>query len=99
MLAAIDEARRNGAQQLDDVRQVVLVARIILAAVRIEQIVAGGQLEGQTGRRPDVGGEIVRGAEQHLDGTVLPCLDVVGEVVVLWNLENLVRRTKVNEIP
>ena len=40
VLPAEGDVFRNGPDQLDDVRQVVLVARIVLARVRLEQVVA-----------------------------------------------------------
>ena len=74
----------NVAEELDDVREVVLVARAVLARVRLEEVVARRHLEGHARRRPDVGRRTVPGAQQHLQAPVLPRLDVLREVVVLF---------------
>ena len=80
----------NVADELDDVREVVLVARVVLARVRLEEVVARRHLEGHARRRPDVGRRAVPGAQQHLEAAVLPRLDVLREVVILWVAENIV---------
>ena len=61
----------------------VLVPGVIVPRVRLEQVVTGGHLEGHAGRRPDIGRRPVSGAEKDLQAAVLPCLDVLREVMVL----------------
>lgn len=82
LLAGVDDRLGNVAQQLDDVRQMVLVARVPVARVRLEQVVAGRQLEGHAGDAPHVGRGAVAGADQHLQRPVLARLYVLGEVLV-----------------
>ena len=50
--------------------------------MRLEQVVAGGELERHARGAPDVGGRAVAGADEHLKRAVLPRLDVLSEVVV-----------------
>jgi len=83
MLAPQDHRLWYGAQQLDNVRQVVLVSAVRLAGVGVEQIVTRGQLKGQAGGAPNVGGIIVRRSQKHLDRSVLTRLNVLSEVMVL----------------
>ena len=71
------------ADELDDVSEVVLVAGVVLARVRLEEVVAGGQREGHAGRGPDVGGGAVPRSEEDLQRAVLAGLDVLSEVMVL----------------
>mmetsp|Transcript_117496 Transcript_117496/g.251070 ORF Transcript_117496/g.251070 Transcript_117496/m.251070 type:complete len:229 (-) Transcript_117496:967-1653(-) len=58
----------------------VLVTRVFLRGLRIEEIVAGHELEDHAGQRPDVSGDIVASVDDRLGRAVLPRLDVVGEV-------------------
>ena len=83
VLAGHGDGGRDDADQLDDVGEVVLVPAVVLARVRLEQVVPGGQLEGHAGRAPDVCRGPVAGAEQHLQRAVLPGLDILRVVVVL----------------
>jgi len=71
-----------GTQKLDDVRQVVLVARVAVARVRLEQVITRGKLESleaneRVSKRekgvkhhasgaPDVRRAVVAGADEHL---------------------------------
>jgi hypothetical protein len=45
VFAGEGDVSRDLAEQLDDVSQVVLVSRVVVAGVRLEQEVPGGQLE------------------------------------------------------
>jgi hypothetical protein len=72
---------RDGAHQLNDVSQVVLVSGVVFAAVRLKQVVTCGQLKGHASRRPDVGRGSVPGAEEDLEASILPGLDVLCKVV------------------
>ena len=83
VLAGHGDGGRDDADQLDDVCEVVLVPAVVLARVRLEQVVPGGQLEGHAGGGPDVCRGPVAGAEQHLQRAVLPGLDILRVVVVL----------------
>lgn len=49
VLAGQSDVGRDGAAELHDVGQVVLVPRVVVPTVRLEQVVACGQLEGHTG--------------------------------------------------
>ena len=84
VLAGHGDGGRDDADQLDDVGEVVLVPAVVLARVRLEEVVARRHLEGHARRRPDVGRRTVPGAQQHLQAPVLPRLDVLREVVVLF---------------
>ena len=84
VLAGHGDGGRDDADQLDDVCEVVLVPAVVLARVRLEQVVPGGELEGHAGRAPDVCRGPVAGAEQHLQRAVLPGLDILRVVVVLY---------------
>ncbi|RNA07690.1 hypothetical protein BpHYR1_027982, partial [Brachionus plicatilis] len=71
-----------GPEKLDDVGYVVLVARVVLAAVWLEQVVAGGQLERHACQTPDVGACCVARAQDDLQRAILPRLNVLGEMVI-----------------
>ena len=58
-----------------------LVSGVIIPRVRLKQVVPGGELEGHAGRGPDVGRGVVAGAQEDLQGPVLPGLDVLRVVV------------------
>ena len=45
VFSAERDVARNGTEQLDDVREVVFVARVVLTRVRLEQVVARRELE------------------------------------------------------
>ena len=93
------QAQRLGerAQQLDDLRDVIVVFAVLGARLRIEQIVAcnelknlgvsalSGEFPGGTyhgSHAPYVGAGAPFRAEDDLGRPILPSLDVVGEVVV-----------------
>ena len=61
----------------------VLIPSVVLARVRLKQVVASRHLKSHASGRPDISGRPVAGPQQHLQGPVLACLDVLGEVVVL----------------
>lgn len=61
----------------------ILVPAVRLTRMRIEEVIASGQLEGQARGAPDISGVIVRRTQQHLDRAVLTRLYVLGEMVVL----------------
>ena len=82
VLAAHGDLVGHRAEELDDVRDVVFVARVVLARVRLEQVVAGGQLERHARQAPQVGAGRVAGAEYHFERAVLTRLYVLGEVVI-----------------
>lgn len=63
----------------------ILVAAVRLSCMRIKQIVASGQLEGQARCAPDIGGIVVWRTQQHLNRAILTRLYVLGEVMVLSN--------------
>ena len=73
----------NSSNQLDDMSEMVLVPRVVLPRVRLEQVVPRSHLKSHTCCGPDVRGRPVAGPQQHLQGPVLAGLDVLGEVVVL----------------
>ena len=50
--------------------------------MRLDQVVAGGQLEGHARERPEIGGRTVARAEYDLERAVLTRLYVLGEVVI-----------------
>lgn len=88
MLSPHDEAWRDRrAEQLNNVRQVILVPRVGLAGVRVEQVVAGCKFESQACGAPDVCRVRVRNSQEHLDGAILTRLNVVGEVIMLRKRE------------
>ena len=84
----------NVAEELNDVREVVLVARVVLARVRLEEVVAGRHLESHARRRPDVGRGAISCAQQDLEAAVLSRLDVFREVVILLYKRILCKVTK-----
>ena len=75
------DVARDGAHQLDDVCQVVLVPGVVLPTVRLKEVVSCSQLEGHAGSRPDVSLGTVPRSEEDFEAAVLPSLDVLGEVV------------------
>ncbi|GIX60907.1 uncharacterized protein BcabD6B2_03420 [Babesia caballi] len=79
--ARLDHGARNGAQELDDQLQVVQVALLAAAAVRVKEVVAGDELEDDARQRPEVGRLVVTDAQDGLGTPVLPSLDLVGEVL------------------
>mmetsp|Transcript_4273 Transcript_4273/g.10014 ORF Transcript_4273/g.10014 Transcript_4273/m.10014 type:complete len:200 (+) Transcript_4273:3-602(+) len=79
------ELARHRAEQLDHERKVVGVPRQLLVLrvhARVEQVVAGHQLEQDARHGPDVARLVVLRADDHLRRPVLARLDVVGEVLV-----------------
>ncbi len=53
---------RNVAEELADVRQVILVPGVVFARVGLKQVVSGGHLESHAGDGPDVCGRVVPSA-------------------------------------
>ena len=49
--------------------------------MRLKQVVPRGELEGHAGGGPDVGRGVVAGAQEDLQGPILPGLDVLRVVV------------------
>ena len=58
-----------------------LISGVIIPRVGLKQVVTRGELEGHAGGGPDVGRGVVAGAEEDLQGPVLPGLDVLRVVV------------------
>ena len=85
----------NVADELDNMREVVLVARVVLARVRLEEVVAGRHLESHARRRPNVGRGSISCAQQDLETAVLSRLDVFREVVILLYYRILCKDTQV----
>ncbi|GMR43376.1 hypothetical protein PMAYCL1PPCAC_13571 [Pristionchus mayeri] len=80
--ALLVDSGRDRPEQLDDVRQMIVVPRVVRTLVWLEEVVARGQLEGHARSAPNVGRRPVASADEHLQGSVLPRLDVLREVVV-----------------
>merc|ERR1719150_2227518 len=62
--------------------QVVLVPGVVLTTVGLKQIVACSQLKCHAGKGPDISRSAVARAYQHLQGPILPGLNVLSEVVL-----------------
>ena len=76
------------ATQLDDVGEVVFVSGVVVPGVGLEQVVPRGELEGHTGRGPDVSRRSVSRPQQHLQRSVLSGLDIL-RVVMILKLDNM----------
>lgn len=61
----------------------ILVPTVRLTRMRIEEVIACGQLEGKARGAPDISGIVVGRTQQHLDRAVLARLYVLGEMMVL----------------
>ena len=83
VLAGHGDGGRDDADQLDDVGEVVLVPGVVVPGVGLEQVVPRSQLEGHTGRRPDVSRRSVPRPQQHLQRSVLSGLDILRVVMIL----------------
>lgn len=65
IFAILRYAMRYSSQELDYVGQMVVIATVIIALVRLEQVITGGQLEGHTSGAPNVSRKAIPGAEYH----------------------------------
>ena len=82
IVALLQHGAWERANQLDDLRHVVVVLGVRLPASRIEQVVACQQLKHKARKRPQVCAGAPMVAQQHFGRPVLACLDLVREVVV-----------------
>jgi hypothetical protein len=76
------EAFRHLAQQLQDLRDVIIVFIVFSSGLRLEQVIARQQLEEQTRSRPHVHALIPTRSQNDLRTPVLPRLNVVGKVMI-----------------
>ena len=83
VFAGHGDVRGDHPTQLDDVGEVVLVPGVVVPGVGLEQVVPRGQLEGHTGRGPDVCRRSVPRPQQHLQRSVLSGLDILRVVMIL----------------
>ena len=66
---------------LDWLMSAHLVSGVIIPGVWLKQVVPRGELEGHTGGGPDVCRGMIAGAQEDLQGPILPGLDVLRVVV------------------
>ena len=64
-------------------RNVIFVSAVLFSTVRFEEIITRGQLKCHASHTPDICRCIVASAENHLQRAVLPCLNVVSEMLML----------------
>jgi len=74
---------RDGTQEFDDMRQMVIISRVFFRRMRFEEIVSGGQLKCHASRRPDVCRRAIAGAQYYFQTPVLTSLNVFSEVMIL----------------
>ena len=73
----------NRLDEFDDVCQMILVSRVILATMRFKKVVTSGQLKGHTCGGPDISWRAIARTQQDLEASVLPRLNVLSKMMSL----------------
>lgn len=82
LLSGLCELLRHRAHELHHLGQLVVGFGVLRAFARLEEEVAGDELEDHAGERPDVRARVVVDAEEDFWRSVLTRLNSLGEVVV-----------------
>lgn len=73
---------RDGAEKFDTKRKVIFIARILLRALWVEEVVSGNELKHHARQTPYVRGGAVAGAQDYLRAAVLARLNLLREVPI-----------------
>ena len=71
VLSAENDSFGQGADELGDECNVILVSAPVVATVRVEEVVASQQFEGHARRRPNICRAIVTSPDKHFQRAIL----------------------------